>query len=600
MRQTALALRLIAAQGTGRDRAGLRWRATACDRLRPTHRARRELPAPRTGRDAHARRRGRGARARARSTALDGRFRLDDVRALVDVAPGAAAPVPPQDHGRALRRRPPDLGRRPRLPHRRTTCASPRCRSPATAGSCSSSPSGSPPRCSTATIRCGRSGSSRASTAGSGSALVHKSHHTLTDGISGVDIATVLLDLEPDAGAAPPRSTGTPEPAPAPGHAARRHHVRAHAARPSTSRAGAQQAVERAARRRGPGRAARPVARHRVHGRAGRAPSQVERRARGRPAARDVRRAARARARREGRRRVHDQRRRARRGRRRRGPAARRARRPHRRPRREGVLPGVGARRLTALAARQPHLDHDRAAAGRRARPAASGSTRCAASTADLKEREQAAGCRHASSGWASTPRPTLLGLAARAAHGQPFANLIVTNIPGPAGAALPARRPDARGVPDRAAVAEPHAQRGGAVVLRGSCTSAWSATARRGTTSRCSPAASRTRSPSCTRSRPPRLGRVGHHAACRRRPHRGGHRPPPAAHPQPVRERRHGRVGAGGAQRRPARGLPRTASATRRCSSRSPGARAWWCGSRAPTPTRRRCCSWATPTSCR
>ena len=27
---------------------------------------------------------------------------------------------------------------------------------------------------------------------------------------------------------------------------------------------------------------------------------------------------------------------------------------------------------------------------------------------------------------------PTLLGLAARAAHGQPFANLIVTNIPGP------------------------------------------------------------------------------------------------------------------------------------------------------------------------
>jgi hypothetical protein len=27
---------------------------------------------------------------------------------------------------------------------------------------------------------------------------------------------------------------------------------------------------------------------------------------------------------------------------------------------------------------------------------------------------------------------PTLLGLAARAAHEQPFANLIVTNIPGP------------------------------------------------------------------------------------------------------------------------------------------------------------------------
>ena len=26
--------------------------------------------------------------------------------------------------------------------------------------------------------------------------LVHKSHHTLTDGISGVDIATALLDFE--------------------------------------------------------------------------------------------------------------------------------------------------------------------------------------------------------------------------------------------------------------------------------------------------------------------------------------------------------------------------------------------------------------------
>ena len=28
--------------------------------------------------------------------------------------------------------------------------------------------------------------------------LIHKSHHTLTDGISGVDIATVLLDFTPE------------------------------------------------------------------------------------------------------------------------------------------------------------------------------------------------------------------------------------------------------------------------------------------------------------------------------------------------------------------------------------------------------------------
>ena len=28
--------------------------------------------------------------------------------------------------------------------------------------------------------------------------LVHKSHHTLTDGISGIDIATVLFDFSPE------------------------------------------------------------------------------------------------------------------------------------------------------------------------------------------------------------------------------------------------------------------------------------------------------------------------------------------------------------------------------------------------------------------
>ena len=43
--------------------------------------------------------------------------------------------------------------------------------------------------------RCGSCGSSRASTAASTSGSIHKSHHTLTDGISGVDIATVLLDF---------------------------------------------------------------------------------------------------------------------------------------------------------------------------------------------------------------------------------------------------------------------------------------------------------------------------------------------------------------------------------------------------------------------
>jgi WS/DGAT/MGAT family acyltransferase len=53
------------------------------------------------------------------------------------------------------------------------------------------------------------------------------------------------------------------------------------------------------------------------------------------------------------------------------------------------------------------------------------------ASTADLKQREQALGAATII-GLGEYAAPTLLGLAARAAHGQPFANLIVTNIPGP------------------------------------------------------------------------------------------------------------------------------------------------------------------------
>ena len=53
------------------------------------------------------------------------------------------------------------------------------------------------------------------------------------------------------------------------------------------------------------------------------------------------------------------------------------------------------------------------------------------AATADLKEREQAVGAA-ALIGLTEYAAPTLLGLAARAAHGQRFANLIVTNIPGP------------------------------------------------------------------------------------------------------------------------------------------------------------------------
>jgi WS/DGAT/MGAT family acyltransferase len=53
------------------------------------------------------------------------------------------------------------------------------------------------------------------------------------------------------------------------------------------------------------------------------------------------------------------------------------------------------------------------------------------ATTADLKEREQAVGAAFLV-GLTDYAAPTLLGLAARVAHRQPFFNLIVTNVPGP------------------------------------------------------------------------------------------------------------------------------------------------------------------------
>ena len=51
--------------------------------------------------------------------------------------------------------------------------------------------------------------------------------------------------------------------------------------------------------------------------------------------------------------------------------------------------------------------------------------------TADLKERQQAVGAAFLS-GLTEYAAPTLMGLGARLAHRQPFFNLIVTNVPGP------------------------------------------------------------------------------------------------------------------------------------------------------------------------
>ncbi len=83
-----------------------------------------------------------------------------------------------------------------------TTSATPRSRRRAPRSSCSSSRPGSPRSSSTARSRCGRAGCRRVLDEADRFALIFKTHHSLVDGVSGVDLATVLLDLEQRARAA--------------------------------------------------------------------------------------------------------------------------------------------------------------------------------------------------------------------------------------------------------------------------------------------------------------------------------------------------------------------------------------------------------------
>ena len=53
------------------------------------------------------------------------------------------------------------------------------------------------------------------------------------------------------------------------------------------------------------------------------------------------------------------------------------------------------------------------------------------ATTGDLKERQQAVGAAFLID-LTQFAAPTLIGLAARVAHRQPFFNLVITNVPGP------------------------------------------------------------------------------------------------------------------------------------------------------------------------
>jgi diacylglycerol O-acyltransferase len=258
--------------------------------------------------------------------------------------------------------------------------------------------------------------------------LVHKSHHTLTDGISGVDIATALLDLEP---APVPVETveWKPEPAPHPGtllvdtmyeHTLRALDLVSRAQRAANAPRAAAGQVAKLGRSLGTVFTGGPVA-PRLSWNAALAPGRrLETFTVPLETARDVKSEVGCT--------INDV-----------------------------VLAAVGggvARLLAAHGDLTDDLvvkvfcpvsvrdDSQRSKLGNRIStmivPLPVGATdprvrldAVRASTVELKEREQAVGAATLI-GLGEYAAPTLLGLAARAAHGQPFANLIVTNIPGP------------------------------------------------------------------------------------------------------------------------------------------------------------------------
>ena len=175
---------------------------------RSAHRARQLVPASGARLRPHARRRLRDLRGPAAGLR---RARGGDRR---PPAPGAALPAAAR--AGAARPGPPGVGRRsplqhrlPRPPHR---AAAPR-RGP---GSCAGSPAACSARRSIAVARCGSCGSSRGWPT-SGFALLSKTHHALVDGVSGVDIATVLFDSSPNPmPVAPPEQEWVPRPVPTP------------------------------------------------------------------------------------------------------------------------------------------------------------------------------------------------------------------------------------------------------------------------------------------------------------------------------------------------------------------------------------------------
>ena len=120
---------------------------------------------------------------------------------LVEAHRGAPAPraaLPPEAGARAARPGAARVGRRPALQRALPRAPQRAARAGRPTSSCATSPGACSPCRWTAPSRCGRSSSSRGSS-GDRFAIISKTHHALVDGVSGVDITSVLFDTSPDA-----------------------------------------------------------------------------------------------------------------------------------------------------------------------------------------------------------------------------------------------------------------------------------------------------------------------------------------------------------------------------------------------------------------
>ena len=163
----------------------------------------------------------------------------------------------------------------------------------------------------------------------------------------------------------------------------------------------------------------------------------------------------------------------------------------------------------------QPRGGDVGAAAGRRHGPARRASRRCTRRWGTSRSSGQAVGAETLTA-LADFAPPTIMSQAARLQARQRFFNLVVTNVPGPADPALPARPPPGAPLPRRAARPEPGARHRDHELRRPARLRPARRLRRDGATSRRWPTTSRRRSTTLARRSRPALGRIGRAGAAR------------------------------------------------------------------------------------